>query len=149
MWSLLFGIVLIGFGALVKARPQSKSMDDVARELDALVALNGGTLVDEDKKRQLRGITICVGADRLVAITKARQPVLEIPVGQIRGLQVHLTSAAAGKNQACELAITFGTDAPHTVHFQYEGTFSEHLARIAQDTVISVWKRGLPVVKTR
>src|SRR5208337_4025786 len=42
---LVVGVALMAFGLLVRAKPEAKSIDAQARELDALVVLNGGAFI--------------------------------------------------------------------------------------------------------
>ena len=150
MKSLLFGMVLTAFGALVRARPQTKSVDDTTRELDALVALNGGALLGVDGTKPIRNVTIFVHTERLVVLTKARERLVEIPIATLRQVQVECGSVGpVDKKQTADLEITWGTDAGRSARFRYEGTFSEHLARVAQETIVSVSKKRLPVVAAK
>ena len=48
---LVLGIVLMAFGLLVRAKPEAKSVDAQARELDALVVLNGGAFIPHGAER--------------------------------------------------------------------------------------------------
>lgn len=147
--SLLFGIVLIAFGALIKARPQTKSVDDVTRELGALVALNGGAFHGGNGSKPLRDVTIFVKPERLIVLTKAQAPVIEVAVAQLLEVQIRRASGTAPGNrkETWDLAISWGAGGTRPILFRYEGTFAEHLARIAQDTITSVWKRSLPVLR--
>jgi hypothetical protein len=55
---LLGGLVLIALGVLVHAQPQAKTPEEKARELGALVALNGGTFLPANGRggaRQSKG----------------------------------------------------------------------------------------------
>ena len=146
--SLLFGIVLIAFGVLIKARPQTKSVDDVTRELGALVALNGGTFHGGNGSKPVRDVAIFVRPERLIVLTKAQAPVIEVAVAQLLAVQVRRASGTAPVNrkETWDLVIIWGADDACPVCFRYEGAFAEHLARIAQDTIMSVWKRSLPVL---
>jgi hypothetical protein len=147
--SLLLGIVLIAFGVLVTARPQTKSLDDTTRELGALVALNGGSLLDTNGASPMRDVTIFVHPERLLVLTSAQAFVMEIPIAWVRQVQVERVSLGSRSNKEIwELAIACDRESSRTVRFHYEGTFSEHLARIAQETVMGVWKRSLPVVRS-
>jgi hypothetical protein len=146
--SLLLGGALVAFAALVKARPQTSSVDDTTRELGALVALNGGTFHGGNGSRPVRNATIFVKPERLIVLTKAQAPVMEVPVAQLLEVQVLRASGTAPgtRNEAWDLVLTCGAQGTGTISFRYEGTFAEHLARIAQDTITSVWKRSLPVL---
>ena len=144
--SLMLGLVLIALGALVRARPLRKSVDDVTRELDSLVALNGGTFCGQNGTKPVRDVTIFVGSERLLVLTRTQQQLAEIRVGDLRQVQVERVSdKAGGKQGRYDLLIALGKDRSRVLRFCYEGTFAEHLARVAQDTISSVWKRSLPV----
>jgi hypothetical protein len=144
---MLWGIVLMAFGALVRARPQTKSPDDTRRELGALVALNGGSLLGADGAKPIPDVTIFVHPERLIVLTRANERLIELPIAQLREVRIQPSPDTSGRKKlTCDLAIKSGAPGAHSACFRYQGTFAEHLARVAQDTIMSVWKKGLPVL---
>jgi hypothetical protein len=112
------------------------SIDARARELGALIALDGGCYIDAAGSRPRAKLFI--GPDRLWALDAALQVLLEIPLQQIRTVVVE----PAGTDWR------FRVDGERTIaEFIYEGNFAEHLARVAEATVRSRLYRELPVLR--
>lgn len=119
-------------------RPQvssALSIDARARELGAWIALDGGRYIDAAGSRPRAKLFI--GPDRLWALDAALQVLLEIPLQQIRAVFVE----PAGADWI------FRLDGEQTsAEFIYQGSFAEHLARVAEATVRSRLHRELPVL---
>ena len=81
---LVFGIALMAFGLLVRSKPQAKSVDAQARELDALVVLNGGAFIPHGADRPSRLVSIFVNPDRLFVVDEREHTLEEIPVVRVR-----------------------------------------------------------------
>jgi hypothetical protein len=145
--SLVTGLVLLAVGISVRARAQNKSVDDVARELDALVVVNGGDFSSSGNAH--RDVRIAVGAERLVVLTRAHQRLAEIPLDATRQISTGLAGANGHRSSAVwELRIDWESEGCETARFRFEGTFAEHLAHVAGQTITSVWKRSLPVIRS-
>jgi hypothetical protein len=149
--SLLFGIVLAAFGVLVRARPEARKIDAVASDLHALVVLNGGTYSSGDGAKPVPRVRIAVSADRLTVLTEKHQRVAEIPVAAIRRLSA--SSALGLRSQKAQsppwqLELQWESSGPRISRFAFEGFFAEHLARVAEQTIASQWKKALPVLKS-
>ena len=147
---LVLGIVLLAFGILVRSRPELKSVDAVARELGALVVLNGGTFLAPGGAKPIQNVSIFVNPEHLLVLTGGRQQTADIPVAGLRRVRAHCVPSGAGnksENGGWEIEMTWEAGGLYTAHFRYEGFFAEHLARVAQQTIESVWKKGLPVLK--
>jgi hypothetical protein len=153
--SLSFAIGLALFGLLVKARPQRKSVDDVARELNALVVLNGGSWISEEHSKPVPETSIFVVSDRLVVLTAKFHEIAEIPLASVCKVSIHALVLGSPRGnggaaaEAWEMEIVF-TSANETriTTFRFDGFFAEHLARVAQQTITSVWKKQLPVLRS-
>jgi len=153
--SLLFAIGLALFSFLVKARPERKSVDDISREVNALVVLNGGSWISPEKSNPVPETSIFVVSDRLVVFTSRLQQVAEIPlgrVGQVRARSV-LPRPVVNNGQAAaevwELELFWNSNGQtHITAFRFRGFFAEHLARVAEQTITSVWKKPLPVLRS-
>jgi len=145
--SLAVGLALLIVGVVVRARPEKKTVDDVARELDALVVVNGGDFSGDGNQHS--DVSIAVGTERLVVLTRAHQRLAEIPLGATRQISTGLAGANGHRSSAVwELRIDWESEGCETARFRFQGTFAEHLARVAGQTIISVWKKSLPVIPT-
>ncbi|HEV3277171.1 MAG TPA: hypothetical protein VG860_10175 [Terriglobia bacterium] len=156
------GAALAAFGAFVGTRRESKTVDDVARELEALVVLNGGAF-SADGSPPRREVSIFVHSERLVVLTRSFQRLAEIPLNSVREISTGPVAANGNpRAEAWELRIdrepvgrelagreTGGRESSGlaTARFRYQGAFAEHLARVAGQTIRSVWKKGLPVLR--
>jgi hypothetical protein len=145
--SLILGLALAAGAILTRARPERKSVDDVARELEALVVLNGGAFSAADAR--IPQVSIFVHPERLMVLTPAFECLADIPLTAMRGV----CTIPAGTNghrsaEAWELRIDWESSGPQAARFVYHGVFAEHLARIAGQTITSVWKKSLPIVRT-
>ena len=151
----MFGLGLALFGLLVKARPERKTVDDVARELNALVVLNGGSWTNGEHSKAIPETSIFVVADRLVVLTARFHAIAEIPVAGVRNVSVHEAIPVTPRKNVDAAAETWQTEVTwtstgetHTGTFRFDGFFAEHLARVAEQTIISVWKKQLPVLRS-
>lgn len=143
--SLTGGVALAAFAALVRARPETKGADDVARELEALVVVNGGSL--PEATGAARAVNIFVNPERLVVLTRAFERVAEIPLAGVFDVSAVPVGTNGRKNlEAWELRIGWDSGSRQVICFRYQGVFAEHLARVAGQTITSVWKRTLPVL---
>ncbi len=119
---------------LPPARPNT-SADDKARELGALVIVNGG-------KYRTRGavpvpVQLYVGPEKVWALDSHFQPLLGIPAAQI-------TSAMAQQTKdGWILQVRWLNNA---AEFSYRGVFAEHLALVAENTLGSVMQSPLHVL---
>ncbi len=147
---LVFGILLMAFGLLVRAKPQAKSVDAQARELDALVVLNGGAFIPHAADRPTRLVSIFVNPDRLFVVDEREQTLEEIPVVRVRQLEACPVTAPGEpeeESQTWDLAITWESNEMRTARFRYDGVFAEHLARVAENTLRNLLRKDLPVLR--
>jgi hypothetical protein len=122
---------------LPPAEPDAKA-DDKARELGALVVVNGGRF--QSGSAPSAAVQLFVGAESVWVLDRSFQPLLEIPVSEI-------TAAGAEQSEASwRLRMTW---ASHTTEFSYGGIFAEHLARVAENTIRSVMRPAFPVLPQR
>jgi hypothetical protein len=112
------------------------SVDARARELGALIAVDGGRYIDAAGSRHRAKLFL--GPDRLWVLDAALQVLLEIPLRQIRIVFVEPAGTDWSFRVDCEET---------TAEFIYEGSFAEHLARVADATVRSRLYRELPVLR--
>ena len=111
---------------------------DKARELGALVVVNGGRFKLGDAPSFAAQLFV---GDKLVSVRDAQlESFLEIPVPEI-------TSVQAGESHGhWFLRVNW---ANRTAVFAYRGAFGEHLARVAETTIRSVMRPALPVLPQR
>jgi hypothetical protein len=109
------------------------SIDARAKGLGALIAVDGGRYIDAVGSR--RRARLFVGPDRLWVLDAALQVLLEIPLQQVRAVLVEPVGKGWSFRMNWEQA---------TAEFIYEGSFAEHLARVADATVRSRIHRELP-----
>ncbi|MGH9444682.1 MAG: hypothetical protein ACRD3O_02980 [Terriglobia bacterium] len=145
---LTLGILLAAFGLLLRARPLEKSVEMLARELSALVVMNGGSLIPANGKPVAR-VSIFASSDCLLVLSRLRQQLLQIPFARICELSAHADASATTRPQGgkWDLDITWRSENLITTRFCYDGAFAEHLARVAEKTVRSLWKKELPVLR--
>ncbi len=130
------GALILLFGLLVSAERPEISVDARAKELGALITVDGGHYIDAAGNRYRT--KLFVGPDRLWALDSALQILLEIPLTQVRTLVVE----PSGTDWS------FRLDGQQTkAEFMYEGSFAQHLAGVAEATVRSRLNRELPVLR--
>lgn len=122
---------------LPPAKPVTNA-DDKARELGALVVVNGGRFKLGDAASF--AAQLFVGAEQISVRDSRRQSFLEIPVGEITSA---LTKESHGRWFLC---VNWGDK---TAAFAYDGVFAEHLACVAETTIHSVMRPALPVLPQR
>src|SRR5580693_4171541 len=119
---------------LPPAKPHNLS-DDKARELGALVIVNGGKY--QPGNAAPAPVQLFVGADRIWALDAHFQPLLVIPAAEI-------TSANAVQYKDRWILQVRWPD--NAAEFSYQGVFAEHLARVAQSTLGAVMRSPLPIL---
>ena len=120
---------------LAPERPK-RSVDARARELGALVVVDGG-LYNSDAEVPHRAM-LFIGSDRLWVLNSALAVLSEIPLQQLREPIVEPAGADWKLRLDC---------GPSAVEFLYRGDFAEHLARVADETLRSQLHRELPVLR--
>ena len=111
--------------------------DEKARELDALVIVNGGKY--QPGNRAPAFVQLFVGAERIWALDSQFQPLLVIPAAEI-------ISARAIQARAKNHWILQVRWSDNAAEFSYQGVFAEHFARVAQTTLGSVMHSPLPIL---
>lgn len=155
---LVPGVILILWGALVRARPLKKSIDAVAAELSALVVVNGGMMIDATylkKPPQVNIFVVPSSPGRLMVLSSSQQHLEEIPftsINHIARRQVDPARPAQRKPKhakiawpAWDLEITW-QEGEMITRFRYQGAFAEHLAETAESTLREFWKQSLPII---
>lgn len=122
---------------LLPPTPPHTTTDDKARELGALVIVNGGSYQPDNTAPA--PVQLFVGAERIWALDSHLQPLLVVPAAEI-------TSANAVQAQAKNHWILQVRWSDHIAEFSYRGIFAEHLARVAESTLGSVMHSPLPIL---
>ena len=136
-FALIFvGALILLFGLLLNAERPEISVDARAKELGALITVDGGHYIDAARNRHRT--KLFVGPDRLWALDSALHVLLEIPLTQVRTLVVEPSGTGWSFRVDCERTKT---------EFIYEGSFAQHLAGVAEATVRSRLNRELPVLR--
>jgi hypothetical protein len=145
--TLAGGWLLLAFSVLIRAKPETKSVDAMARESGALIVLNGGTFQLSPDSTSFAEAEIFVHPDQIIVVGPRERRLLEIPLAKVRSLTAHPVSNGAREgNGPWQMDVEWMAEAPCTTIFQYDGAFAEHLARVAESTLRSQWKKELPVI---
>jgi hypothetical protein len=135
-FDLIFvGALMLLVGLLLSTERPEISIDARAKELGALITVDGGHYIDAAGNRHRT--KLFVGPDRLWALDSALHVLLEIPLTQVRTLVVEPAGADWFFRVDCERTKT---------EFIYEGSFAQHLAGVAEATVRSRLNRELSVL---
>ena len=133
----ILGLAMFVSAILLPPAKPDAGTGEKARELGALVVVNGGRfkLGEASFAAQL-----FVGDEHISVCDSRLESFLEIPVSEI-------TSAQAEESHGrWFLRINW---ANKTAAFAYRGVFAEHLARVAETTIRSVMRPALPVLPQR
>jgi hypothetical protein len=130
----IIGLAMFLMAILLPPATPMTSVNDKARELGALVVVNGGDFQPQRGSRIT--VRLFVGVDRICVLDQHLQVVLAIPVAEVLGL------AVTESDDGWVLGIN---GAHYRVEFSYRGVFAEHLARVAESTIRSVVPSSLPV----
>jgi len=136
--SLVAGLLLFAFSLLVHAKPEEKSMDAIARELGALIVLNGGTFLESPDSSPIPRAQIFVLPEQIMVLGPRERRLLEIPLAKVRNIAAHpLTNKAGEAADGWNVEIHWGSGAPGSTTFQYDGPFAQHLAQVTESTLRS------------
>lgn len=119
---------------LPPAKPENL-VDDKAREIGALVVVNGGEYPLEDAASA--PVQLFAGVDNIWALDSRLRPLLIIPTPEISSVQAE----EVGKRWVLRVRTK-----ERLIEFYYRGIFAEHLARVAETTIRNVMRPALPVV---
>jgi hypothetical protein len=130
----LVGLAMFIAAILLPPAKPVLSADDKARELGALVVVNGGQY---QCGNTAESVHLFIGAESISVLDSHFKKLLVIPVAEV-------TSARAEESGEHWLVCVVWPD--HLAEFSYSGIFAEHLARVAESTVRSVMRPSLPVI---
>lgn len=128
------GLAMFLTAALLPPAIADVTADDKARELGALVVVNGG------KTRMRNGVAVpvrlLVGTENIWALDLQLQTRLIIPVGE-------LTSVYSEETEHGWVVRLRRSNSVE--EFAYRGVFAEHFAKVTENTIRGVMRAGLPV----
>jgi hypothetical protein len=119
---------------LPSAKPDSQT-DEKAKELGALVVVNGGRY--NPGTGPASSVQLFVAADNIWVLNSHLHPLLIIPTSGISSVRAE--EAANGWVLRVRWKDRIG-------EFSYAGIFAEHLARVAESTIRSVMPSALPIL---
>jgi hypothetical protein len=132
------GLAMFISSILLPSALPDKTADEKARELGALVVVDGGEY--QPGNAPPSRVMLYTGIENIWALDEHFQPLLVIPV---RELTLANAEFAAG---SWHLRLRW---ADHAAELSYRGIFAEHLSRLAESTVRSVMRTALPVIPQR
>ena len=109
--------------------------DEKARELGALIVINGGSF--QPSKTVPAPVQLFVGPEQIWVLDSRFHPLLVIPTGQIS------SAIALQKKDRWILQVRWPDN---SAEFSYQGIFAEHLARVAESTFAGFMHSPLPVL---
>lgn len=125
--------------AVLMPSPKPDTNEDrKARELGALLVVNGGTY--QPGNAAAATVRLFLGAEHVWALDRHSQPLLVIPTGEIS----LLSAEESGRDWV--LSIRW---AEHAAEFSYHGIFAERLAWIAESTLRGVMSQRVTVLPRR
>lgn len=134
----IVGLAMFTAAILLPSDNADASADRKARELGALLVVNGGKY--QPGNAPATAVRIFVGTEHIWALDSRFQPLLVIPTPEISFLRVEQFGGR------WNLQIRW-TD--HTAEFSYRGFFAEHLARAAESTLRRVMRTSVPALPKR
>lgn len=133
------GLIMFLAAILLPGAVSHLNPDEKARELGALIVINGGKY--QSGNTASTPVQLFVGAEQIWALDAHFHPSLVIPVEQI---------ASANVSQRKNRWLLQVRWAENVSEFSYQGVFAEHLARVAESTLAGVMRSPLPILaKTR
>jgi hypothetical protein len=119
---------------LPPAKPETR-VDDKAREIGALVVVNGGEY--QSATAPAVPVQLFAGMDNIWALDSRLRPLLVIPAPEISSVRAEEVGGRWVVRIRC---------LDRLAEFSYRGIFAEHLARVAESTIRSVMRPTLPVL---
>ncbi|GAC1626358.1 MAG: hypothetical protein PVS2B2_08500 [Candidatus Acidiferrum sp.] len=134
----VIGLALFVASILIPSAPQSISLDDKARELGALVVVNGGKY--QPGNVPAARVQLFVGSEHIWALDDHLQPWLVIPTAEISSARAEFS----GKRWLLRVRWS-----DRMAELQYDGFFAEHLSRIAESTISAALPTAMPILPQR
>jgi hypothetical protein len=134
----IIGLAMFTAAILVPSAQTETDTDRKARELGALLVLDGGKY--QVGNAPAAAVQIFVGAEHIWTLDSHFQPLLVIPTAEISSVRAE----EFGGRWNLQIRWT-----GHTAEFSYGGFFGEHLARTAESTLRSVMRMSPPALPKR
>jgi hypothetical protein len=131
------GLALFLTGALLPPATVTTNVDDKARELGALVVVNGGKYRYDQGSSEPVSTQLFVGPDYIWALGSRLQTLLTIPVSEVSSVHAEETDGGWILRVRCSDRIE---------EFSFGGIFAEHFARVAENTLRGVMQSTLPIL---
>lgn len=132
------GLIVFLVAILLPPAKSDASVSEKAKELGALVVVNGGEYYPAD------GASIAaqlfVGAEMIWALDSHLHVILAFATTEVSSLM----ASVSGDQWILSVR---GLD--RTAEFHYRGVFAEHFARVAESTIRGVMRLALPVIPQR
>jgi hypothetical protein len=132
------GLAMFTVAILLPPAKPGTSADRIARDLGALIIVNGGKY--QPGNAAAAAVQIFVGAENIWALDSRFQPLLVIPTSQISSVRAE-ESAGLWNLQIRWL--------DNTAELSYRGIFAELLARRAESSLRAVMPAALPIAPKR
>ena len=132
------GLAMFTAAILLPPAKPGTSADRIARDLGALIIVNGGKY--QPGNAPAAAVQIFVGAENIWALDSRVQPLIVIPTSQISSVRAE-ESAGLWNLQIRWL--------DNTAEFSYRGIFAELLARRAESSLRAVMPAALPIAPKR
>jgi hypothetical protein len=127
------GLALFLTAALLPPASANITAGDKARELGALIVVNGGKTRMSNVAVPVR---LLVGTENIWALDSHLQTRRIIPVAEVSSVY----------SEETENGWVVRLRRPNSVEeFAYRGVFAEHFAKVAENTILGVMRPGLPV----
>ncbi|HEX4380484.1 MAG TPA: hypothetical protein VH022_10645 [Candidatus Acidoferrum sp.] len=127
------GLAMFLTAALLPPASAHVTADDKARELGALVVVNGGKIRMSNVAVPVR---LLVGAENIWALDSHLKTRLIVPVAEVSSVY----------SEETENGWVVRLRRPNTVdEFAYRGVFAEHFAKVTENTILAVMRPSLPV----
>jgi hypothetical protein len=129
------GLALFLTSILLPPAQTSNTADAKARELGALIVVNGGRF--QPTNERAAPVQLFVGSEQIWVLNPRFRPLLAIPVNEISSANVEHV------RHRWVLRVSWSSA---SAEFTYRGMFAEHLARVAESTLQSVMRPALPII---
>jgi hypothetical protein len=121
---------------LIPPERKRRSTDQRARELGALIVVDGGYY--QLSPSTMREARLFVAPDRVCVLDAKLEPLLEIPLASVTGVTVEAEGDSARLS-----VVSRDTSA----NFFYRGPFAAHFAGVAESTLRSQLHKELPILR--
>jgi hypothetical protein len=129
------GLAMFLVAVLLPPAQSVTGVDDKAKELGALIVVNGGEY--QSAASSPAPVQLFVSVENVWALDSHWRILLTIPIAEISSVQI------SGAGSRWSVAVRWSD---HAVDFRFGGIFAEHLARVAHTTLQAVVRPALPVL---